>query len=127
MIIATDTHALLWWTLEPAKLSAKARSAFDGAETIRVPAIVFWEVALLARVGRVALGSSTADWLRDVLSITRVQPVPLTPDIAVAADALPMHSDPADRFIVATAIQQQVALVTKDKAIQSAKVVPTIW
>lgn len=127
MIVAVDTHALLWWTLEPAKLGAKARAALDGAERIGVPAIVFWEVALLARLGKITLGSSTADWLRDVRSIARIEPLPLTPEIAVAADALVMHPDPADRFIVATAIQQQLSLVTKDKAIQSAKVVATIW
>lgn len=126
-MVAVDTHALLWWTLEPAKLSARARAALDGAERIAVPVIVFWEVALLARLGKITLGSSAADWLREVRSIARIEQLPLTAEIAVAADGLAMHPDPADRFIVATAIQQQLALVTKDKAIQSAKVVATIW
>ena len=45
--------------------------------------------------------------------------VPLEPEIAVASTRLPfeMHSDPADRILVATARHLGATLVTADKAL----------
>jgi len=38
-----------------------------------------------------------------------------------------MHPDPADRFIVATAIHHAVPIVTKDRPLRSLRIVKTIW
>ena len=38
-----------------------------------------------------------------------------------------MHADPADRFVVATAIHHRVPVVTKDKLLRPLKIVKTIW
>ena len=126
-MIALDTHVLVWWTLSPVRLGKRAAAAIRGADRLGVPAIVFWEVALLARKGKLNLGTSTAEWTRSVLSLPRIEPLPLTPAIAMAADALAMHPDPADRFIVATAIEHGIDLVTADRQIWKAKLVPTLW
>ena len=53
--------------------------------------------------------------------------VALDAHIGVAADALEMHEDPADRFIVATALECEAPLVTRDRAIRSAKLVEVVW
>jgi PIN domain nuclease of toxin-antitoxin system len=126
-VIALDTHALLWWTLQPGKLGRRARSSIDETDRIGIPVIVFWEVALLARGKRVDLGRTVADWTRSVLALSRVEPLPLTPEIAVQSAELGMHADPADRFIVATARQHGCSLVSKDAAIRRAGLVSTIW
>ena len=126
-MIVLDTHVVLWWTLEPERLSKAARRAIDEAEVLGTPAVIFWEVALLARKRRIKLGVSALEWTRDVLTLPRIQTLVLTPEIAVAAESLEMQPDPADRFIVATAVHHQAALVTGDKLIRSAKLVNTIW
>ncbi len=71
-MIALDTHVLLWWTLEPKRLSAPARRAIEDADALAVSAIVFWEVALLARKRKVMLGTSAEEWAREVLSLPRL-------------------------------------------------------
>ena len=43
------------------------------------------------------------------------------------ADGLEMHPDPADRFIVATAIHMGVPLLTKDNLLQSLSWLETVW
>ena len=53
--------------------------------------------------------------------------LPLTAEIAVQADELELHSDPADRFIVATALHHDVPLVTKDRHMRALRFVDTIW
>jgi PIN domain nuclease of toxin-antitoxin system len=126
-MICLDTHVLLWWTLEPERLSPRALRAVDEADGLAVSSIVFWEIALLARRQKVHLGTSIAVWTREVLSLTRIESLPLLPETAVAAESLTMHADPADRFIVATAIHRGLSLVTKDAAIRRSGLVPTIW
>ena len=50
-------------------------------------------------------------------------------DIAVKSVQLPppLHEDPADRVIVATALAMGASLVTKDKKLLNYSHVPTIW
>jgi PIN domain nuclease of toxin-antitoxin system len=128
-MIVLDTHALLWWTQTPEHLGKAATAALRRADRIVVPAIVFWEAALLVRRGRFALKRSqtVAEWAADVLSIPRVFQQPLTAEIAVAAEALEMHADPADRFVVATAAQLKAPLLTKDALIATLPFVRTVW
>jgi PIN domain nuclease of toxin-antitoxin system len=48
-----DTHALLWWLVEPEKLSSLALAAInDPAATIFVSAASGWELATKGRLGK---------------------------------------------------------------------------
>jgi PIN domain nuclease of toxin-antitoxin system len=128
-MIVLDTHTLVWWTQHPALLSANAARAIDRADRVLVPAICFWETALLIRKERLALnrGQPVADWAAGVLAIPRVYAVPLSAELVLAADALSMHADPADRFIVATAVAEGCSLVTKDDLLRRIGWLKTIW
>lgn len=128
-LIVLDTHVLVWWTQEPELLSSDATLAIDRAERILVPAICFWETALLVRKGRLALkrGQPATGWAGEVLAIPRVHAVALSAELALAADALSMHPDPVDRFIVATALAESCPLVTKDDLLRGLGWVETIW
>lgn len=125
-IVVLDTHALVWWTSDPSKLGKKARAAIEGAARVGVPAIAFWEVALLARKRRVSLGMPAEDWAALVLGIARVVELPLTAAIAIRADGLAMHHDPADRFIASTALAHG-PLVTKDALMRKVPGLATLW
>jgi PIN domain nuclease of toxin-antitoxin system len=126
-VIVVDTHALLWWALEPERLSRSAREVVD-RDAIGVPVISCMEVAYLARRGRVTLDRPVSVWFEGLFDLPNVTLLPLTVEISIAAGLLrdPIR-DPADRLIVATALHQGVALVTKDERIRAAGVVETIW
>jgi PIN domain nuclease of toxin-antitoxin system len=128
-VIVLDTHALVWWTQQPELLGNDAAEAIVHADRILVPAICFWETALLVRTGRLALkrGQSVDEWASEVLAIPRVIAVALTPALAQSADALQMHPDPADRFIAATALEQHASLVTKDELLRALSWLKTVW
>ena len=66
-------------------------------------------------------------WATKVQAIPRVDALPLTAEIALAADALNMHADPADRFIVATAMHHGVPVVTKDRLLRALRIIKTVW
>lgn len=126
-MVVLDTHVAVWWTTEPARLSARAAAAILSAEAIGIPSIVFWEIALLVRKKRLQLDIPVAEWAETVQLIPRVRALPLTAEVAVAADALEMHADPADRFIVATARMAGARLITKDSSIRRQRAVKTVW
>ena len=128
-IIVLDTHTLLWWTQEAHLLSDQASAVLEEAAVVGIPAVVFWEISLLARNESVALsGRLTAgEWSELVLSIPRVRDLPLTARIAVQADALRMHRDAADRFIVSTAMHHEAPIVTRDELLHDRAGVRTVW
>ena len=127
MLVVLDTHAALWWTLEPGRLGKAAKLAIADADRVGIPTIVFWETALLVRKGKLSLQLSVAEWADQLLAIPRVEPLPLTARVALRADDLTMHPDPADRFIVATALEESSRLVTKDRLLRGLKWVKTVW
>jgi PIN domain nuclease of toxin-antitoxin system len=114
-----DTHTLVWSINEGQKLGKKAKESIRVAGDegrILISAITPWEVALLVGKRRLTLGVDVMDWVRDALTIPGLTLVPLEPEIAVASTRLPfeMHSDPADRILVATARRLSATLVTAD-------------
>lgn len=126
-MIVLDTHAVLWWLSAPEKLGRAARRACERADAIGVSAMTFWEVGILARRGRLKLRVPVSEWMREVLAGPKIEPLAVTPEIAVIAAGLGMHGDPADRLLAATALHHGCRLVTRDEAIRSAGVVETIW
>lgn len=98
------------------RLSAGAREAIDRADRVAVSAISAWEISL--EVGRDALELPlpAGEWFARVVAEHHLILAPLTVDVLVAANALPWHHrDPADRFIIATAMQMGAAVVTADR------------
>ncbi len=129
-VIVLDTHAWIWWVSEPAKLSAKARSVIEYAAEIGVSPISCWELSTKARLGKLSLDRDAAVWVKQALDRPRVKVAGLTPAIAVRAGRLAreeFHGDPADRLIVATAIEAGAELITKDKRIRGYDAVRTVW
>jgi PIN domain nuclease of toxin-antitoxin system len=83
---------------------------------------------MLAHRGRIELDAPPLQWLESVAALPNVRLLPLDVQLCVTAANLPDPiRDPADRLIVATALQQGVPLVTKDARIHESRIVPTIW
>jgi len=133
-VILLDTHALLWMTSAPNRLSRRAHAAIREAREeqghdagIAVATITVWELAWLAHHCRIVVVGSVESFVRE--AVARVILRPVTPEIATLAVGLPEQfpKDPADRLIAATAMVKGMALVTADTHIRRAKVVETVW
>ncbi len=74
---------------------------------------------MLSERQRVTLELDPLPWLSRLLNYPAVQLLPITPEIAVRAYSLPepFHRDPADRLLVATAIEWDCPLLTDDRMI----------
>jgi PIN domain nuclease of toxin-antitoxin system len=128
-MIVLDTHAWIWWAAGSRRLPAVARHAIDGATALGVCAISLWEVAMLVAQRRLELDRDALEWVKQALALPRVELVPISPAIAIGAAGLPsaFPGDPADRLIVATALDRRVAIVTRDTRIRQFAGVATVW
>ena len=131
-VILLDTHIGIWWSDEITRLSVAQRHAISNERsrrgTIGVSVVSCWEVALLSERQRVTLELDPLPWLNRLLNYPAVQLLPITPEIAVRAYSLPepFHRDPADRLLVATAIEWDCPLLTDDRLILDYPHVTTI-
>lgn len=131
-MIVLDTHAWIWFLDDPHRLSTRARKAVDRAVQagkVHVSSISVWEVAMLVDRGRLQLHRDLADWLADTERLPFLHFVPVDNAIAVKSVQLPapLHGDPADRLIVATALHLGAALVTRDARLVGYRHVKTVW
>jgi PIN domain nuclease of toxin-antitoxin system len=119
MSLLIDTHVLIWLAEGSAELPRRSVQLLEkraGEGGLSVSAITFWEVAMLSERGRISLSKRVSDWRRQILSASAISEVPLTGEIGIEAVELPgdLHSDPADRIIVATARTAGLPLATRD-------------
>jgi PIN domain nuclease of toxin-antitoxin system len=130
-VILLDTHAVLWFTSEPAKLSKAARIAIDDAryrgEGLALCDISLLELTTVANKGRILLGISLETFLNE--SVNRFVVFPISAKAGAKMRDLPANypADPADRIIGATALVEGIPLVTADPGIRRAKALHPVW
>jgi PIN domain nuclease of toxin-antitoxin system len=125
-----DTHVWLWRLLEPERLSAYAEGAIaDRDSELHLSPISTWEALVLARKGRIELEPSPREWILDALRRSAPTTVPLSHGIALRSEVLDGFGseDPADRFLVATAMEHDLTLVTADGDMRAFSPVTTLW
>jgi PIN domain nuclease of toxin-antitoxin system len=126
-----DTHVLLRWLLEDKRLSRRQRRIIQeaGADSpLLVAGISLWEIATLHALGRIVLTMPLRDWLEQATAPPLVQVVGMDATVAAEVAALPpsFHRDPGDRIIVATCRVHGATLLTGDRRIIEAELVPTV-
>jgi PIN domain nuclease of toxin-antitoxin system len=120
-----DTHAAIWLAEGQLSEDVFAQVVFAGlADGVFVSPVSAWEVGLLARpradgCPAVLFKPDPQAWFARLLSQPIIREAPLTAKAAIDSSALPgsFHSDPADRLLVATARNMNIALLTRDERI----------
>jgi PIN domain nuclease of toxin-antitoxin system len=115
-VIVLDTHIWVRW-LDPQvnPLPCGLIEMIEAADQVVVSAVSCWEVAWLSRRGRLQLGMGLHDWMDNALKGSNVGCIALNRSISLIAASLPEHHrDPADRFIIATAIDSDAQLMSFD-------------
>ena len=113
-----DTHILLHAV--GGRLSASETRMLE-ANRWSISAIVLWEIAKLAQLGRIEIDLEDAEVVR---ALARVHVWPVTREIAHTSTQLDIQSDPADELIGATSIVHNVPLVTRDRVLRRSRTIP---
>ena len=118
-MILLDTHVLLWHEQGDRRLGVKTRQAVERVlqeRTAAVSSISFWEIGMRIQKGQLEFLLDLDAWRRELLDQGLIE-IPVDGAIAARAGLLvDMHGDPADRLIVATALQGH-QLLTADRRI----------
>lgn len=119
-----DTHIALWLDSGNPRLTAATRGLIDdcwkGGGKILLSAVTAWEIAMLVDLGRLDLDVPVDAWVDRFLARPGIEPVPLGHCAAARGYQLAHldHRDPADRLLIATALELDCPLVTYDRRIQ---------
>jgi PIN domain nuclease of toxin-antitoxin system len=130
-MILLDTHVVLWLALDYQRISPTAQSKIEDARRkdrgLAISDITLLEIARLASHGQINLIPDAETFLADVER--RFVVLPIAAHIALQAYELPANypKDPGDRIIGATALVEDIPLLTADSAIRKSRAVPTIW
>lgn len=129
----TDTHALLWYLFKNKRLSKRATSVFqkadEGEARVYVSNIVLVEIVYLLEKVKIPkesidavislLEEPTLNYSLSQINISTIRALQLLP-----RNVIP---DMPDRIIVATALELDLPVITRDRKIKEANVVKVIW
>ncbi len=126
-MVVLDTSALIFWTLDQNRLSAKARSALLQKQQKVISAISIWEIGLKAKQGKLSIPMSIQDYAAQLNQVDSFEILPVDTKTWLKNLTLNWdHKDPTDRTIVATASLLECPLITSDNKMRSFYA-QTIW
>jgi PIN domain nuclease of toxin-antitoxin system len=113
-----DTHILLYAVVGDL---TPAEDRLLRGRPWSISAIVLWEIAKLAQLGRIEMDLDDRKVGR---TLAAIHVWPITVDIARTSTRLDVAGDPADELIAATSIVHGVPLVTRDRTLRRSKQIP---
>ncbi len=118
-----DTHIWLWSLLEPDRLDEDILKVLDNKDNdLFVSPISLWETMILAEKGKIELRPAPEAWIFESLQRSPVKEAVLTCAIAIKSRKIELpHKDPADRFIAATALENDLILITEDEKLKESE------
>ncbi len=122
MKLLLDTHIWIWSLIEPARLTDEVRIALESDDNeLWLSPISTWETLMLMERGRVSVEGEPQALVSRMLKAGPFHEAPLTHAVAQEGRRLGFDdSDPADRFLGATAVVYELTLVTADARLLSA-------
>jgi PIN domain nuclease of toxin-antitoxin system len=116
LALLLDTHTLVWLGSGSDRLTGKARTAIENAESrLIISSVTAWEYCDLHQRGRLP---GAADF-SVILEMLEPELADFPADLWPLALALPnIHKDPVDRMLAAHALAGGWTLVTADKDLQ---------
>ena len=116
-MVNIDTHILVFALT--GEVTDRERRIL-ASSTWSMSAIVLWELAKLAQLGRIDIDLDDAELTR-TLSGIHVWRIDLA--VSIQSTRLDFKSDPADELIAATSIVHQIPLMTRDRKIRGSRLV----
>ena len=119
MKLLLDTHALLWWWINDARLSTAARAAIaDESNDIWVSAASAWEIATKHRLGKLQEAADAVSRFNELVAADGFNHLAMNYLHALRAGGYTHeHRDPFDRMLAAQAELEGATLVSCDPVI----------
>jgi PIN domain nuclease of toxin-antitoxin system len=111
-----DTHALIWWSFQLERLTARVREAIEDPDNqIFVSAVSAMEIATKVRIGKLEEARPLATGFVRQIEARGFTTLDLTAEHGELAGGLAIpHQDPFDRLLIAQAQIEQLRLVSNE-------------
>ena len=128
MRVLLDTFPFVWLTSEPVRLSQTASDTLsDDSNQFFLSDASALELSLMYGDGSLEMPQTPRVWLEQQRKLWQVQMIPLRRVVCYRVSELPHHhDDPIDRLLVATALVEDLSILTSDEDIRKYPVT-TIW
>ena len=115
-VIVLDTHIWLWLVnANFAEFPDHWRDRIESAARVGISPVSCYEMAMAHQKGRIKISTTPQEWFQQALDPVGIELFPLTANIAARAVELsPVHKDPFDRLIIATALEYGAKLASVD-------------
>jgi PIN domain nuclease of toxin-antitoxin system len=126
-----DTHVVIWLLEGDSKLSNTAKINIENVDNeVFVSVISLFEIAIKVKIGKLSFDKKIQDVVKE-LDNQGIKLLPLTSyhiDNYQSVPLFPEHRDPFDRILIATALQEELSIITIDEKFENYKnIVDIIW
>ncbi|MDR2117607.1 MAG: type II toxin-antitoxin system VapC family toxin [Planctomycetaceae bacterium] len=127
MNLLLDTHTLIWFFDGDIQLSEKAKHAIIDSQNQKFVSMVsIWEIAIKISLKKLVFEGNIGGIL-ELIDTNGFELLRIDKKSILGLENIPfIHRDPFDRLLVATAISEEMFLITKDSNIQKYPV-NVIW
>lgn len=128
MDLLLDTHAFLWFIQDDRRLSKTAKSLIEAPSNVRFVSVVsLWEIALKMSVGKLTINGPFAEFILQQLTINQMTLLPIAITHLEKMIELPFHHrDPFDRLLIAQSMNDDLTLLSRDRAFEAYRV-QRVW
>ena len=117
-----DTHVCIWAIAEPIKLSSKVRDLLQDSEnSFWVSQISLFEIAIKIKIGKLPEFKTTLSEFIKIIFVSGYEILPVKNEHFETYNTINFdeaHRDPFDRYILASAYFESMAIITKDEKFQ---------
>jgi PIN domain nuclease of toxin-antitoxin system len=110
-----DTQIMIWLEGNPEKLSPAATLVLSSPGSFFLSKASVWELVIKISVGKIKLEKPTDFFITDFLNSFSIQLMDIGLSEILSQEKLPLfHKDPFDRLIIATAIKNDMTILSSD-------------
>jgi PIN domain nuclease of toxin-antitoxin system len=111
-----DTHVAIWIFQDRSQLSKDAIAIMDDlSSALYVSIASAWEIAIKVSVGKLEFAGGVSGFLETIRQ-NDIQIIGVSPEHVRRVEALPfLHRDPFDRLLTATALAEDMSIITADE------------
>jgi PIN domain nuclease of toxin-antitoxin system len=121
-----DTCAM--FALATGALPRRAYQSLEKSPQIFVHIASLWELAIKHASGKLTLSHPPLEWYERLLAHHGLRELAIArPALVLATTLPPIHKDPFDRLIIATATLHQLVIITRDEKISQYPRIKTLW
>lgn len=128
-MLLLDTCTFLWLVGQQKSLSKHAKKLISKySDALFISVISAFEIGVKQQKGLLTLPMAAEQWLEQATEAHGIIPLSIDMKVAIRSTQLShLHRDPADRIIIATAINHDLTILTPDEHIGKYQDIKTEW